>query len=183
MIVRDQYIELTGATRDLRPTYLFMMKCLLYSRMETGLVSNKDYYDEDVNVYIAHLLNSFIHPDYIERARPYISKYDTEVFQRLASSRDARLKYTLYKTNADFLLVSLGIFDNPEMNLDSGVPMRAGTPERQLLKPREEAYVGRGRTYYRFAYSYSQQLNGRNTAITEVLEKLSVLGPIPPSDE
>jgi hypothetical protein len=173
MIVREQYIELPSSTRELRPTYLFMMKCLLYSRMETGLVSNKDYYDEDVNVYIAHLLNSFTHPDYIERARPYLSKYDTEVFQRLASSRDARLKYTLYKTNADFLLVSLGIFDNPEMNLEKGVPVRQGTQDRQILKPREEAYVGRGSTYYRFAYSYSQQIHGRNTGITEVLEKLS----------
>ena len=33
--------------------------------------------------------------------------------------------------------------------------------------------MGRGRTYYRFAFSYSEQLHGRNTAITEVLEKLS----------
>src|SRR5690606_4366621 len=81
---REHYLELPTTDRDLRPTYLFMMKCLLYSRMETGLVSNKDYYDEDVNVYIAHLLNSFIQPDFIERARPYLSKYDTEVFHRLS---------------------------------------------------------------------------------------------------
>jgi len=173
MITREQYLELPTSSRDLRPTYLFMMKCLLYSRMETGLVSNKDYYDEDVNVYIAHLLNSFIHPDYLERARPYLSKYDTEVFQRLASSRDARLKYTLYKTNADFLLVSLGIFDNPEMSLEKGFPIHQPSEEKQILKPTEEAYVGRGRTYYRFAYSYSQQIHGRNTGISEVLEKLS----------
>jgi hypothetical protein len=150
-----------------------MMKCLLYSRMETGLVSNKDFYDEDVNVYIAHLLNSFIHPNYIERARPYLSKYDTEVFQRLATSRDARLKYTLYKTNADFLLVSLGIFDNPDINLELGLPTTPPAADRLPLRPREEAFVGKGRTYYRFAYSYSQQIHGRHTGITEVLEKLS----------
>jgi hypothetical protein len=173
MAVREQYLELSGTTREARPTYLFMMKCLLYSRMETGLVSNKDYYDEDVNVYIAHLLNSFIHPDYIERARPYLSKYDTEVFRRLSRSRDARLKYTLYKTNADFLLVSLGIFDNPEMTFESGVQGTAAGGDRAFLRPLEEAYVGKGRTYYRFAYSYSQQIHGRNTAIGEVLEKLS----------
>jgi hypothetical protein len=173
MAVREQYLELPGTTREPRPTYLFMMKCLLYSRMETGLVSNKDYYDEDVNVYIAHLLNSFIHPDYIERARPYLSKYDTEVFRRLARSRDARLKYTLYKTNADFLLVSLGIFDNPEMTFENGIPGTAVGSDRAFLRPLEEAYVGKGRTYYRFAYSYSQQVHGRNTAIGEVLEKLS----------
>ncbi len=172
MEIREQYIELPATDRELRPTYLFMMKCLLYSRMETGLISNKDFYDEDVNVYIAHLLNSFIHPDFLERARPYLSKYDTEVFRRLSSSRDARLKYTLYKTNADFLLISLGIFDNPEMVLESGVPLPSRGGEHALLRPHEEAYVGRGRTYYRFAYSYSEQIHGRHTAITEVLEKL-----------
>ena len=174
MTTREQYLELPSADRRLRPTYLFMMKCLLYSRMETGLVSNKDFYDEDVNVYIAHLLNAMIHPDFIERARPYLSKYDTEVFHRLEASKDARLKYTLYKTNADFLLVSLGIFENAEINLsDKAVPATSGT-HREIFRPTEEAYVGRGRTYYRFAYSYSQQVHRHNAAVTEVLEKLSL---------
>jgi hypothetical protein len=88
-----------------------MINCLLYSRMETGLVSNQDFYDEDVNVYLAHLLHSFINPEYVEQSKKFLSKYDTEVFRRLSDSGDARLKYTIYKTNADFLLVSIGIFD------------------------------------------------------------------------
>lgn len=169
----EQYLELPRSDRELRPTYLFMMKCLLYSRMETGLVSNKDFYDEDVNVYIAHLLNSFVHPDYLERSRAYLSKYDTEVFRRLECSKDARLKYMLYKTNADFMLISLGIFDNTEIDLGGKTASAAPDSERKHLRPNEEAYVGRGRTYYRFAYSYSQQVHGRNTPITDVLEKLS----------
>ena len=107
MEARDQYIELPTTRADLRPTYHFMMKCLLYSRMETGLISNQDFYDEDVNVYIAHLLDSMIQPESVERARRFLSQYDTEVFHKLANSQDARLKYTIYKTNADFLLISL----------------------------------------------------------------------------
>jgi hypothetical protein len=171
-VTREQYLELPTSGRELRPTYLFMMKCLLYSRMETGLVSNKDYYDEDVNVYIAHLLNSFINPGYVERARSFLSKYDTEVFRRLGESRDARLKYTLYKTNADFLLVSLGIFDNPAAC--AGPAESIPGPPRGDSRPVEAADLGRGRSYYRFAYSYSQQIHGRNAAVTDVLEKLSV---------
>jgi len=169
----ENYIDLGTTRREPRPTYHFMMKCLLYSRMETGLVSNKDYYDEDVNVYIAHLLNSFIDPQYIERSSRYLSKYDTEVFSRLADSKDARLKYTLYKTNADFLLVSLGIFDNPA----AGDPVKRSAvvcPERRIFAPAEEAYIGRGQTYYRFAYTYSEQIHSPHAAITEVLEKLSI---------
>ena len=70
-----------------------------------------------------------------------------------------------------FQLFALGIFDNPEANLSEGQPSSGA--DRAYLKPSEEAYIGRGRTYYRFAYSYSQQIHGRHTPITEVLEKLS----------
>ncbi len=172
MVSRDNYLELKGTSRDLKPTYYFVMKCLLYSRMETGLVSNKDYYDEDVNVYIAHLLNSFINPEYVQRASKYLSKYDTEVFKRLESSKDARLKYTLYKTNADFLLISLGIFDNPQA-FDPVNPSNVMSAAKRSMQPSEEAYIGRGKTYYRFAYTYSQQIHNPQAAITEVMEKLS----------
>src|SRR6185436_10764355 len=74
-----------------------------------------------------------------------------------------RLKYLIYKTNADFLLVSIGIFDNP-----------TGQAAQRRLQPSEEAYIGRGKTYYHFAYSYSQQMHRKNQGVSEVLEKLSV---------
>ena len=140
-----------------------MINCLLYSRMETGLVSNQDCYDEDVNVYLAHLLHSFINPEYVDQSRRFLSRYDTDVFRRLSHSTDARLKYQIYKTNADFLLVSIGIFDSPVL--------AGGT--RPRVQPSEEAYVGRGKTYYHFAYTYSQQMHRRNAGVGEVLEKLS----------
>jgi hypothetical protein len=160
------YVDLKEGGRNLQPTYYFMINCLLYSRMETGLVSNQDFYDEDVNVYLAHLLHSFINPDYVEQSRKYLSKYDADVFKRLANSTDARLKYAIYKTNADFLLVSIGIFDNPLAPTSSSG--RAKAP------PSEEAYIGRGKTYYHFAYTYSQQIHRKNQGVSEVLEKLSV---------
>lgn len=157
------YVDLKDVSRDLQPTYYFMINCLLYSRMETGLVSNQDCYDEDVNVYLAHLLHSFINPEYVEQSKRFLSKYDTDVFRRLANSTDARLKYQIYKTNADFLLVSIGIFDNPAI---------AGA-SRTRMQPSEEAYIGRGKTYYHFAYTYSQQMHRKNAGVSEVLEKLS----------
>jgi hypothetical protein len=155
--------EIKESGRGVEPTYHFMINCLLYSRMETGLVSSQDYYDEDVNVYLAHLLHSFLNPDYVEQSRKYLSKYDADVFRRLQTASDARLKYAIYKTDSDFLLVSIGIFD---------VPVTAGQTEK--AKPAEEAYVGRGKSYYHFAYSYSQQIHRRNAGISEVIEKLSV---------
>jgi hypothetical protein len=157
------YVDLKETTRDLQPTYYFMINCLLYSRMETGLVSNQDFYDEDVNVYLAHLLHSFINPEYVEQSKKFLSKYDTDVFRRLAHSSDSRLKYLIYKTNADFLLISIGLFDNP-----------AAAAGNRRHQPSEEAYIGRGKTYYHFAYSYGQQVHRKNQGVAEVLEKLSV---------
>jgi hypothetical protein len=171
---RERYLDLGSPRREVQPTYHFMMKCLLYSRLETGLVSNKDYYDEDVNVYIAHLLNAFLSPSYVRRAAKYLSPYDTDVFSQLSHSTDARLKYTLYKTNADFLLISLGIFDNPRAVTDPKAQRGESKAPDLSEKPVERAYIGRGKAYYHFAYTYSQRIHSPQAAITEVLEKLSV---------
>lgn len=150
--------------RDIEPTFFFMLNCLLYSRLETGHPSNKDFYDEDVNMYLTNLLCSFMKPEYHRRAKKYISRYDTNLFSKIENSRDVRLKYTIYKTNADFLLISIGIFNNANSGrIDPSM----------LLVNSEEAHMGRAKTYYNFAYTYSQSMFRKSTGITEVLEKLS----------
>lgn len=151
--------------REIEPDFFFMMNCLMYSRLETGHPSNRDFYDEDVNVYLASLLTSFMNPEYHERSKKYLSRYDANLFERIQESDDVRLKYTIYKTNADFLLISIGIFKNPDAT-------RPGSKDA-LLKDKEEAYMGRGKAYYQFAYSYSQSMFRKPTAISDVLEKLS----------
>ncbi|MDZ4804891.1 MAG: hypothetical protein SGI90_08540 [Candidatus Eisenbacteria bacterium] len=170
---RQLFVDMKDDTRRLCPSYVFMMRCLLYSRLETGNETGTDVADEDVNVYLAHLLQSFSDPEYVESARPYLHRYDHEVFKRLERSTDARLKYVIYKTNADFLLVSIGVFDNPGQWLAHRLP-QVQAPKNRAGEPTEEASMGRGKTYYHFAWSYSQQVNRGHPGITEVLEKLSV---------
>ncbi len=154
-----------GKKREVEPTFFFMMNCLLYSRLESGNPSNDAGYDEDVNVYLAHLLTSFMNPEYHERTKKYLSRYDSDLFEKIRLSDDVRLKYTIYKTNADFLLISTGIFKNPDGT-------RPGSKDK-WLKNNEEAYMGRAKSYYQFAYSYSQSMFRKSAGITEVLEKLS----------
>ena len=161
----DNYTNM-GDSREVEPTFFFMLNCLLYSRLETGYPSNHDFYDEDVNMYLTNLLCSFMNPDYHRRAKKYISRYDTSLFQKLEDSQDVRLKYTIYKTNADFLLISIGIFNDatkPKLDLEA-------LPQ---VNNEEQAHMGRGKAYYQFAYSYSQSMFRKSTGITEVLEKLS----------
>jgi hypothetical protein len=156
-------IQVKETRRNIQPAYHFAVNCLLYSRIEPGLVSNPECYDEDVDVYLAHLLHAFINPEYAESSRKFLSRYDVDVFRRLGGSSDARLQYLIHKTSSDFLLLSVGVFDNP------GPPEN----ERTRSQPSEEAYVGRGGTYYHFAYTYSQRMHRKHAGVAEVLEKLS----------
>jgi hypothetical protein len=167
---RFLFTDLTDEARSIKPSYYFMMRSLLHSRVDTGLTSGAEGEEEDVNVYLAHLLQSFGDPAYLEEAKPFLHRYDHEVFGRLARSSDARLKYKIYKTNADFLLISIGIFDNPSQTLLNRIH---GATGGKPFEPTEEATMGRGRTYYQFAYEYSQLLSHRHPAITGVLEKLA----------
>ncbi len=169
---RFLFTDLTDEARSVKPSYYFMMRSLLHSRVDLGDTSEPGNEEEDVNVYLAHLLQSFGDPGYLEGAKPYLHRYDHEVFGRLSRSTDARLKYRIYKTNADFLLISIGIFDNPSQTLLNRLP-GSGAAGRRELEPTEEAIMGRGRTYYQFAYNYSQLVYRRKPAISEVLEKLS----------
>jgi hypothetical protein len=170
---RYLFTDLSDTARSVKPSYYFMMRSLLHSRVDTGLTSNQDVEDEDVNVYLAHLLQSFGDPEYLESAKPYLHRYDHEVFHRLTRSTDSRLKYKIYKTNADFLLVSIGVFDNSTQTLLSRVTGSPGGGSRRQFEPTEETSLSRGRTYYQFAYSYSQLVNRKHPAVSDVLNKLA----------
>ena len=80
----------TDRPLELEPTSHFMMNCLMYSRLETNIPSNRDYFDEDVNVYLANLLTSFMHPQFHERSKKYLSRYDSSLFDKVKNSRDVR---------------------------------------------------------------------------------------------
>jgi hypothetical protein len=152
-----------SASRLEQPSTFFTMNCLLCSRTELGLVSGEDSYVQDVDVYLEQLLATFADPDVFERTRRYLSKYDGEVFKRLRRSDTAQVRYRILRTPSDFLLLSACTFATP--------PMRRG---RSKQEPIEEGYIGKGKTYYHFAYSYSQRLHRTNTVIIDVLEKLAM---------
>jgi len=158
-----QPMELEEKRRHLLPAYQFTIRCLLYSRVESGLVSGPGKPDEDVNAYLAHLLHVFINPEFVEQSRKFLTRYDVDVFRRLIGSSDAHLKYTIFRSSSDFLLLSVGFFDDPGPG--------AGHAKS---RPSEEAFVGRGDAFYRFDYTYAQPITRKNAGVGEVLEKLSV---------
>ena len=158
------YVDLKETSRDLQPTYYFMINCLLYSRMETGLVSNQDFYDEDVNVYLAHLLHSFINPEYVEQSKKFLSKYDTDVFRRLSNSTDARLKYSDLQDQRRF---PAGLDRDLRQPDDPG-------GERSGISRAKRRTSAAARPTTTSPTRTASRCTGRTPGVSEVLEKLSV---------
>lgn len=145
-------------------TYFYMMNCLLYSRVESGYPSNDEYLDEDVNVYLANLLTETIGYGAVQSSARSLVKDDASLFQRICTMDSPRQKYTLYKTHADHLLILLGIFGNPKGSRINSAPYMAMS---------ENSYIGRGKAYYSLAQSYAVETHRRQTAVADVLGKLS----------
>src|SRR5437667_5283438 len=141
----------------------FFINNFLLSRIDSDMPSDLKEYDEDVNVYTASLLAGVVTGQHDLLSAELISTRDADVFARVQETKDQRLRYRVYKANADFLYVSLGIFG--ESSLVGDVP-----------EPQEDAQsrlTGRGKSYYQFASAYAERLFGRGAAIAEVMDKLS----------
>ena len=146
-------------TGEQEESLFFMLDSLLRSRIDTDRETSDD---EDVNVYLAGLLHSFLDRSFLASYGSLISRYDTEVFARAEESEDLRTKYRVYKVNADYTLMAAGVLD------------ALATQEKQGKWGRDDdTAIQRGKLYYRFASSYRTQLAHKKTAVVEVLEKLS----------
>jgi len=140
----------------------FFINNFLLSRIDSEMPSDLKEYDEDVNVYTASLLAGVVTGQQDLLQSDFISTRDADVFARVQGTKDQRLRYRVYKANADFLYVSLGLFGETALVGDV-----AETEEAQTR------LTGRGKSYYQFASAYAERLFGRGAAIAEVMDKLS----------
>ena len=89
----------------------FFINSFLLSRIDSDLPSDLAEYDEDVNIYTAALLAGVVTGREDLLRADLVSTRDADVFARVQESKDQRLRYQVYKANADFLYVSLGVFN------------------------------------------------------------------------
>jgi hypothetical protein len=162
MVFDPEYAPVPEIDARSEPVRSFMVDCLLRSRIETGLGAAPGAPDDDVNVYLAHLLTALLDPRYHERASRFVSPYESDLSTMLDGAPDRRHKYDVYRTNADHLLTMLGIFGG----------LQGKFPASPLAIP-EGVFVGRGKAYYDFASVYSEALPDGARGVTEVLRKLS----------
>jgi hypothetical protein len=153
-----------AAEEELQSSFFYMLNCLLHSRMQIGMESNSVVYDEDVNMYLANLLNSFIDPNFLEASSKYVRFYDRDVYSLASKAPDDRARYSVYRTNADYLLMDLGIFNNLPRTRGSLLPMYHLTRDH---------YIGRAKAYYELAASYARQASRKHAPVSDTLTKIS----------
>jgi hypothetical protein len=167
----DHYLRLTPFPRDSGSNFparedvgYFFINSFLLSRIDSDMPSDLKEYDEDVNVYTASLLAGIVTGREDLLRADLVAPRDTDVFARVQESKDQRHRYRVYKANADFIYVSLGIFGG-------GAPQRG--PIAEDLEEREQVLTGRGKSYYHFAAAYAERLYRGRAGVAEVMDKLS----------
>lgn len=139
----------------------FLLNVLLKSRIACKLSSNEGRFDEDVNIYLAHLLFAASLPDYQNAIRRYISKNVSEITDLIQRNEDRIVRYFIYKVNADHLMIHLGIFQNLENS-------------RDLYGKTEQQFCSMAQSFYKQAAIYNRKIYRRETAVGSVLEKIAV---------
>ena len=140
----------------------FLLRCLLGARGEAGFPSNEQGFDEDVNVYLVGLLGRFLSSAYHEEVLRYTYPSDLDL-SREARAGDDRFRYRAYRTNADRLLLEIGLFQRVDR-------ARPHTPH---LEREPHEFIGRGETYYGIASSSLRRLRRRSTGTEVAMQKLA----------
>ncbi|NNE44260.1 MAG: hypothetical protein HKN12_08615 [Gemmatimonadetes bacterium] len=155
------YFELGGPDDGKEKASFYVLDSLLKSRVECGFGSESHELGENINVYLVHLLSSLIGaPDLGELA----AHREIDVFKQVKDSTDPRFKMQVYRTKADHLLVSTGIFgDTPYVEHEG----------QRIFRGRTRVRIGRGKAYYHYAAAYHSRTAARDTVLPAVLALLS----------
>jgi hypothetical protein len=140
----------------------FFLEHILKARIDLHLESGENEFDQELNVYIAGLMNSLVKSDSLLRQKPYISPFDNDVRQWLAAHPGLRNEYTVYRENADFGLVLSGLFSGYE---------HEGSYHHIVMSDHDEQ--GRIALYYELAASALAHLQGNNLSLIDVFETLA----------
>ncbi len=154
-----QYFDIPKQERD--SVIGFLLNALLKARQSCRMPSNQKTFDEDVNIYLAHLLFANSLPDYHEMSSRYLTLNASNLMELVELNQDKVTRYFIYKINADYLLVHLGVFGD------------LVTPVAKPFRKSERQFVEMGQNYYDYAHVCNQQIYRKRTAVGDVLEKLS----------
>ena len=145
-----------------RETRFFFLEHVLKARADLNLETGHHEHDQEINIYIAGLLNSLIESDSFLKQKPYISSFDIDIRIWLDTHPGLRNQYMVYRDNADFGLILLGLFLGYK---------HSGSYHHIVLPQTDEQ--GRIAIYYELAASALIHLQGNNNSLVNVFTGLS----------
>jgi hypothetical protein len=104
----SSYMALPSGEKE-EVTYFFLEK-ILRARVSMHLETGGRSHDEAVNMYLAGLLRSVVCSGGVVCEKPYLSPFDFEVRHYLDDHPGTPTEFVVYKDNADFGLVAVGVF-------------------------------------------------------------------------
>lgn len=140
----------------------FFLEHVLKARSDLHLESGKNALDQELNVYLAGLLNSLIAAGPLLQRKPYISPFDSDVRCYLEQHPGLRNEYVVYRDNADFGLVLFGLFFDYE---------HRGSYHHYVFDDHDTTY--RIALYYELAASALTHLQGHTVSLVGVYEALA----------
>ena len=143
-------------------TFYFFLENLLRARIDLHLETGKYDYDEEVNMYVAGLLESLATGRIGFSKKPHISMFDFEIQTYIKNHPGLRDQYIVYKENADFILISHAFF--------LGF-VHDGSYYKRVCKQNDTFF--RAQLYYKLAASALGHLKGTNETLVHVLLCLS----------
>lgn len=121
-----------------------------------------NYYiaDDDVNVYLAHLLEAYKSHEYKDLFESFVAS-PTKVIKSLESSADKSFRYFTYKTNADYIMLILSKIKTDD----------------KIYKISKGKLISLANIYYTQAVIYYNKIYKKTDGVGLVLHKLATYLP------
>jgi len=158
------YFSLSSEDRE--SAIFFLLESILKAKEGAQGPKRSLAFDEDVNIYLAHLLFAVSLPEYHDMADPFLSTDTQEVFEWVRETQDPMLRYFIFKVNADHLLVQSTIF-NPDPLLAKRFSLKTD-PKEAKSEERLAAIL-----YYNQAARCHAGVYDKKTGVGEVLGKIA----------
>jgi hypothetical protein len=147
-------------TGDRETVFFFMLNAYLLSRIDTEHESSED---EEVNVYMAGLLQSLVDGSFHAGHGEWLGTTPTDVFSKVEEGDTNRHRLEVYRSNADYRMIAFGLFS------------RFGDchSDRRSLTASGDANLEEAQQYYGWASVFSSRMPERYHGLSVTLEKLA----------
>lgn len=158
MEAQDEFMDMkTGKQQTL---LFFMFNSFLFSRIE---INKETDGDEEVNVYMAHLLLSLVDGRLFSEHADRLAITPADVFLKAEQEDSPRRKFQVYRANADHRLIFYCVF--------SGTGKHQSLYRQQFTLP--ESYPEEAQTYYGRAALAAFRLPTRYQGLALAINKIA----------